>query len=990
MPGEDGEVLQDFDRIFKIILRDRILEVHKVSDLIRRKCAFYSKVIQLLEKNPSIHKTLYLLACGKAQMESRTFVSFTDDEAKSLEKLFKISHLKESSPEEVFETIIFNLSELQSELILQQSNEDGKSDDEKAHKLLESELNEKLTKIKNFSTHENVVLKGLSTYVNQIEKCMNDKKFTEIVIKALKLKKEDFIEKVKIIFDNKANEMSQDRIFDILKNVLNEKFENWTEKNKFILAVLKAHGSSPDSNKSNYDFFYKLIDLIYLNELIEKEDYKELLEYIDEIDKIQNCKDQIQIIKDNVERSFHELAHRVIKELNLLFKKSSILNVLSATKIMTIAVEDKIEIGVNIENYLFLKELSRFLSIYKIEIQIINPKKIIQKSLKDNELEEEYSEGKKSEEDQYSCKFIKNVMETFQIQIMKKAKFSQVVDDLVYDALEYVSSQIKEKKFDEMLERLLEDYIYYLQLRIIVNSESLQMHKIELILKRLIESFKDIQYTPLSNNIFKLVEKLAKILNLELSEALMKYVERFYEIIETKKIECELAKEEIINAYKSKLETKNDLVKKGKSKFILELIAKYHNMKNDRCVFKLHTMYKEFKKDIEQKSSSKEIEDYMVDLYNSHTLEHLIPKLFESYKDTDQKFNEYFNQFLKDPSLHTLSNILFGENQQKNSKCLTSDLIKLISEDKKGDKYELINKYFDFIQVLMKNIYFNSYDVQNDIQIVSDELDENIEKYKKIKDLTEKGKSMNDALSDSCYKINHFIKHIDREPILFDLVQFNHELSKIFTSVGTVFEKYDFIYMIDFENTFSVAKIEFKSKHDFVQNLIKMLKNLIDRLNIVLQSETSATNDILNEIATILNSCDKFGMELLNKLDEIIKSCLEKNLIGKIFLDSKEKQYEIPIDEAKEYVKKIIDSNKECHLMNHISRELLNKSEKIMINVFKSNIMFKLLQNAEEKKSDTKIALKIVCLIEILSTKALETNNFTQILKTYLVYYESE
>ncbi len=61
-----------------------------------------------------------------------------------------------------------------------------------------------------------------------------------------------------------------------------------------------------------------------------------------------------------------------------------------------------------------------------------------------------------------------------------------------------------------------------------------------------------------------------------------------------------------------------------------------------------------------------------------------------------------------------------------------------------------------------------------------------------------------------------------------------------------------------------------------------------------------------------------------------------------------------------------------------------------MINVFKSNIMFKLLQNAEEKKSDTKIALKIVCLIEILSTKALETNNFTQILKTYLVYYESE
>jgi hypothetical protein len=76
--------------------------------------------------------------------------------------------------------------------------------------------------------------------------------------------------------------------------------------------------------------------------------------------------------------------------------------------------------------------------------------------------------------------------------------------------------------------------------------------------------------------------------------------------------------------------------------------------------------------------------------------------------------------------------------------------------------------------------------------------------------------------------------------------------------------------------------------------------------------------------------------------------------------------------------------------MNKISRDLLNKSEKIMINVFKSNIMFKLLQNAEEKKSDTKIALKIVCLIEILSTKALETNNFTQILKTYLVYYESE
>ena len=45
--GEDGEVLQDFDRMFKIVLRDRILEIQKVSDLIRRKCAFYSKVIEL-------------------------------------------------------------------------------------------------------------------------------------------------------------------------------------------------------------------------------------------------------------------------------------------------------------------------------------------------------------------------------------------------------------------------------------------------------------------------------------------------------------------------------------------------------------------------------------------------------------------------------------------------------------------------------------------------------------------------------------------------------------------------------------------------------------------------------------------------------------------------------------------------------------------------------------------------------------------------------
>ncbi len=47
----------------------------------------------------------------------------------------------------------------------------------------------------------------------------------------------------------------------------------------------------------------------------------------------------------------------------------------------------------------------------------------------------------------------------------------------------------------------------------------------------------------------------------------------------------------------------------------------------------------------------------------------------------------------------------------------------------------------------------------------------------------------------------------------------------------------------------------------------------------------------------------------------------------------------------------INDFNKDSHLMNQISRDLLNKSEKMMINVFKSNIMFKLLQNAEEKKA---------------------------------------
>ena len=992
--GEDGEVLEDFDRMLKIVLRDRILEVHKVSDLIRRKFAFYSKLIELLERNPSIHKVLYLLASAKAQMENRNVMPFTDDETKFLENYFKINQLKERIPEEIFETIIFNLSELQSELILQQLNEDGKIDDEKAKKSLESELNEKMMKIKTFSMHENAVFKGLWAYVNQIETRTSNKTFTEIIVKALQLKKENFIGKVKTIFDNKANEMSQERIFGILKNALNEKFENWTEKNKFILGALKAHDSSLDSNKSNYDFFYKLIDLIDLNELIAKEEYKEMLEYIEEIDKIQKYKDKIQIIKDNVERSFSELAQRIINELSLLFEKSSNLNVLAATKIMIHAVEGKIELGINIEIFLFLKELSRLLSVYKIESQINSPKKETQKNSKDNKLEEtstvekkENSEEKKSEEkDQFSNKFIKKVIELFQVQIMKISKLSEVVDDLVYDALEYVLSQIKENNFDGM-ERLIEDYIYYLQLRIIMNSESLQTHKIELIVKRLIQSFKCIRCTLISNGILKLTEKLAKILNLEFSERLMKYIERFYEIIETKKNECELTKEEIINVYKSKLDTKNDLVNKGKSKFILNLIAKYHNMKNDRCVFKLHTMYQELKKDIGQKSSSKEIEDYMIDLYNDHTLKHLIPKLFENYKDTDEKFNVYNSRFLKDPSLHTLSNILFSENQQKNSNCLTSDLIKLISEDKKGDKFEIINKYFDFLQVVMKNVYFNSYDEQNEIQIVSDELDENVEKYKKIKDLTEKGKSLNDILSDSCYKINHFIKHIDREPILFDLVQFNHDFSTILTSVETVFEKYDFIYMIDFEKTFSAANIEFKSKHDFVQNLIKMLKSLIDRLNVVLQSKTPDTTDIFNEITKSLNSCENFGKELLNNLDEIIKSCLEENLIGKIFLDLKQKQNEILIDEAKEYVKKIIDSNKDSHLMNQISRDLLNKSENMMIEVFKSYILSKLcLLNAEEKPINKKIALQIFSIIKLLSTKALDTNNFTAILKAYLAY----
>ena len=101
-----------------------------------------------------------------------------------------------------------NLSELQSELNLQQSNEDGKSADEKTKKLLESELNEKLTKIN--------IFQRMNEFKQDINLSICKLDFVLRVMKSDKINEEI---KGILILENKEKEADLFEIKHIFKNI---------------------------------------------------------------------------------------------------------------------------------------------------------------------------------------------------------------------------------------------------------------------------------------------------------------------------------------------------------------------------------------------------------------------------------------------------------------------------------------------------------------------------------------------------------------------------------------------------------------------------------------------------------------------------------------------------------------------------------------------------------------------------------------------------
>ncbi len=432
--------------------------------------------------------------------------------------------------------------------------------------------------------------------------------------------------------------------------------------------------------------------------------------------------------------------------------------------------------------------------------------------------------------------------------------------------------------------------------------------------------------------------------------------------------------DEIVNFYKNKLETNSEIIKKAKINFILMLIKHIHENKINMSFESLQEMYQILKSKIICKESTKEIEKYLIDEVNSIELSKLpqILSLYEEFNDLNAK---------KTLTIDDIFTKMFGKANSKGSKCIIGDFIELINEkDVKDDikKTNSILKFTKIINSILQNIYFNSYEEQNIIYELKNELisyfdyflylhKEKCKQFKIIK------QNLNDLFETKSYKINNFIRFLDYSPTKVNKKIKNYGINNLLSKVRLTFEDMNLLVKV---------KLNVEKKSLFVNNLNSKLKTLRKDLHklseIYVEEQISfLTKDIVqpkhnnidvsNKISEfkrkrcntyeIINSKNKEEIIKLTRMDLIL---IPKKL--KLMLISRYKEeFSIHLDEYLE----ITDENEQLikqiiNIFNTINKtEDLNLKLFFYLNYYSSFTNIKEIKIAQLNELSEKVLLNV-------------------------------
>jgi hypothetical protein len=258
-------------------------------------------------------------------------------------------------------------------------------------------------------------------------------------------------------------------------------------------------------------------------------------------------------------------------------------------------------------------------------------------------------------------------------------------------------------------------------------------------------------------------------------------------LIDEKRDQFNYSIQQIIQVYKSKLETKNKLMIKARVNLILEIIGKLHKASLQENIHALDEMYRDLKDDIKRKSNTNEMELYLQEKLNSLVIERLT--------EESEQFSCIDDVFV----------FLFGKVDQKGTDCLFKRFIELFTRKKKSvlseqqrleTELELKNSIKEFhekILYLVGDLYFPNNAQQRMIKDLNDELMIHLNRYvysskETTKEFLQLKISLNNMIQSKCYKINNYSTFIDSNKSNFDLYEVDSQAGDILKDIECIFD----------------------------------------------------------------------------------------------------------------------------------------------------------------------------------------------------------
>ena len=839
-------------------VKDRINGVEgQLGDIVLRKSAFYTRIHSVLNgyKNKkgdndadlALKSILVLNLARGGGMGKSSIREFSPKEKEFFNKLECKTPSDSKNPAEFYEEVVFNLSELQYNMMKTSMGEMKKDLAEKL-KVFETDFLKMQKEIQKVDS-DNAVILGMKNYLLNLEKSKQSQERTKKLLSlCAKGKEEAFLKQLKVFRDEFLKE-SQDapslseHIIRLVSTSLDEQFkEDWVKRNEFLVACVNFY----DSNKENdsLDYVYDLFCLIEIQELIKRESYAQLVQYLDFLTELNVENQALLKVKSDIEVKYQLMVNDVINVSSQLEQSYSTNKDVCLVLSTFSDLAQEISSEILRENFFLLDNLFKVLANLKThndESDLVKSAiEVLEKNLKSQ---------------------FESIQSTFSID-------SQ--NELVYQIFSFITMQISNVDKNKM-NRLFSNFLFYFKLRLnLLNSKKLDKEILEENLCKMLSSSSKINIS------MELIFSANRILDdYLLLELIAESANKISVDIDLKRQGFEAITYKYLKFYESQLGNKSELIKKGKINFLCELIDILHKTKLKKDINDLDQFYKSLDIQTEAKEASpKEIENFLIEKVNALSLLGIPEILGQNavYKDKKVK------------NVNDLFELIFGDMAQKGAPCLIKDFIGLFNvkegaSDKKDTKkleedlFKAINEYGNLTYDLLEGVYFGSFEQQNVINELSNELVSHFDYFlyakKERNPLASLKVDLGYLFQLKCYKMNNYLNYVDRQPITFELYDLKSEIYSLVRNTEELFD--DINLALAFESDKNMYK-----KSNIVLALNEKSKSLHQELWELNEAQAKLK---INEIIQFVESH--------RETSEAIKSILKKRSAILEILNSK-------------------------------------------------------------------------------------------------------